>query len=412
MTSVMPSGWKESELSELGKCIRGVSYNPEVDLRERDSADSVRLLRSNNVQDGTLDLTSLQFVSKVRVSPQQNMSSGDILICMANGSKQLVGKAARFEIRREHPYTFGAFMGIFRPFDKTDSDFIYFVMQSKAYRTYLDIALSGSSINNLRPSNILEMVFVIPEQDERKRISNALVDLDLLVRELDKLIAKKREIKQGAMQQLLTGKTRLPGFSGEWKEVTLGDIGNFRGGTGFPLRFQGKTLGELPFYKVSDMNNPGNEIYMRKANNYIERSRLQSLGAKSFSKGSIVFAKVGAAVFLERKRLLSADSCLDNNMAGFTLQAPDIDQAFIYHWFQQFRLSDLVAATALPSINNQQLRKISCQLPTLIREQQVIAEILSDMDAEIDALIARRDKTALIKTGMMQELLTGRTRLL
>ncbi len=270
----------------------------------------------------------------------------------------------------------------------------------------------GSTFLELPTREAKALQLHLPKIEEQQLIADALTRTDELIVSLDKLIAKKKDIKQGAMQQLLTGKTRLPGFSGEWKEVTLGDIGNFRGGTGFPLRFQGKTLGELPFYKVSDMNNPGNEIYMRKANNYIERSRLQSLGAKSFSKGSIVFAKVGAAVFLERKRLLSADSCLDNNMAGFTLQAPDIDQAFIYHWFQQFRLSDLVAATALPSINNQQLRKISCQLPTLIREQQVIAEILSDMDAEIDALIARRDKTALIKTGMMQERLTGRTRLL
>ena len=385
MTSVMPSGWKESELSELGKCIRGVSYNPEVDLRERDSADSVRLLRSNNVQDGTLDLTSLQFVSKVRVSPQQNMSSGDILICMANGSKQLVGKAARFEIRREHPYTFGAFMGIFRPFDKTDSDFIYFVMQSKAYRTYLDIALSGSSINNLRPSNILEMIFVIPERDERKRISNALVDLDLLVRELDKLIAKKREIKQGAMQQLLTGKTRLPGFAGIWQDINFGIAMKIRHGR-----------------SQKEVESVGGPYPIFGSGGEIGRSR-----EAIYSKPSVLIGRKGT---IDNPKFMDQPFWTVDTL--FYSEVFDgYDAKFLYYKFCMVDWYRYNEASGVPSLNASVIEKIETSTPSLV-EQQAISGVLSDMDAEIDALVAKREKTALIKTGMVQELLTGRTRLL
>ena len=405
MTSVMPSGWKESELSELGKCIRGVSYNPEVDLRERDSADSVRLLRSNNVQDGTLDLTSLQFVSKVRVSPQQNMSSGDILICMANGSKQLVGKAARFEIRREHPYTFGVFMGIFRPFDKTDSDFIYFLMQSKEYRTYLDIALSGSSINNLRPSNILEMVFVIPEQDERKRISNALVDLDLLVRELDKLIAKKREIKQGAMQQLLTGKKRLPRF--DVKETAQDLLGVKKG---LPMGWsEVKVSAVLQRVKDLPRSVATSDFLARGLLPIVDQGKELVSGFTNDQNFQIDCPSGGYVVFGDHTRVVKY---IDFNFAtgadGTQVLEPKIpvNAKFISYSIQ---------SREIPNTGYNRHFKYLAELEILLpglEEQTAIAQILSEMDAEIDALVAQREKTALIKTGMMQELLTGRTRLL
>lgn len=406
----LPTGWSKSSLSSLGDCIRGVTYNPKIHLKTQDSDGTVRLLRSNNVQNGVLNTEAIQFVSRGCVSMGQQMVDGDILLCMANGSRALVGKAAKFSNSAQYTYTFGAFMGVFRPSNKEDSDYILFLTQSKSFRDFLDIALSGSSINNLRPSQILEMSFAFPGVEERRLIANTLRDIDDLVGSLDNLIAKKRAIKQGVMQQLLTGQTRLPGFRGEWTISRLGDIGTFRGGTGFPLHFQGSSHGEVPFFKVSDMNLQGNAGSMHFWNHSVESNQLGLLGATPFDAGTIIFAKVGAAVFLERKRLLVRPSCLDNNMAGFSLNSSFNDPHFFFYWFQGFRLSDLVAATALPSINNSQLNQIEASYPKL-EEQLAITEILSDIDKEIDSLLARRNKTALIKIGMMQDLLTGKVRL-
>ena len=159
------------------------------------------------------------------------------------------------------------------------------------------------------------------------------------------------------------------------------------------------------------MNNEGNETFMDVANNYISEATRRRLGANAFPPQTIVFAKVGAAVFLERKKLLTKVSCLDNNMAGFSISDARADHRFIYYFFLNFRLGSLVSTTALPSLNGSVMRSIKVLLPPTKAEQTAIASVLSDMDADIAALEAKLAKARQIKQGMMQELLTGRIRL-
>ena len=245
---------------------------------------------------------------------------------------------------------------------------------------------------------------------EQRAIAEALSDVDGLLGALEKLIAKKRAIKQAAMQQLLTGKTRLPGFGGAWEFGKLADFGVFRSGNGFPLVFQGRQSGDYPFFKVSDLNNKGNKLLLEDANHWISEDIRRTLGATTFAAGSIVFAKIGAAIFLERKRILSRKSCLDNNMMGFSLTVPSACEQFFYYLFLCIALGKFVSTTALPSLSGRHIGAITVSLPPP-DEQRAIAAILSDMDTEIAALERRRDKTRAIKQGMMQQLLTGQTRL-
>jgi len=249
-----------------------------------------------------------------------------------------------------------------------------------------------------------------PTKAEQEAIAEALSDVDKLLGSLEKLIAKKRAIKQAAMQQLLTGKTRLPGFSEAWEPGRLADFGVFRSGNGFPLAFQGRQSGDYPFFKVSDLNSKGNELLLKNANHWISEEVRRALGATKFSAGSIVFAKIGAAIFLERKRLLSRESCLDNNMMAFSLTVPEACEHFLHYLFLRMELGKLVSTTALPSLSGREIGAISVPLPPP-DEQRAIATVLSDMDADIAVLEQRRDKTRAIKQGMMQQLLTGRVRL-
>ena len=213
------------------------------------------------------------------------------------------------------------------------------------------------------------------------------------------------------MQQLLTGKMRLPGFSEAWERSILADFGVFQSGSGFPLAFQGHQSGDYPFFKVSDLSGEGNQLFMNRANHYISENVRGKLGAIRFKPESIVFAKIGAAIFLERKRLLPQESCLDNNMMAFTLTDDFACPRFFYYIFLRIELGKLVSTTALPALSGQHIGAVSLSLPPLA-EQRAIASVLSDMDAEIAALEQRRDKTRAIKQGMMQQLLTGRMRLL
>jgi type I restriction enzyme S subunit len=247
-------------------------------------------------------------------------------------------------------------------------------------------------------------------REEQRAIATALSDVDALLGGLDRLIAKKRDLKQAAMQQLLTGQTRLPGFHGEWETLPARDIGVLKGGSGFPLATQGETGGQYPFFKVSDMNNEGNETFMTTANHYISEQTRKRLGATAFPADSIVFAKVGAAVFLERKRILGQASCIDNNMAAFVLDKTRADVGYVHSLLLSKKLGALVATTALPALNAKQLCEMPLAVPPL-SEQTAIAAALSDMDTELAALEARRDKTRYLKQAIMQELLTGKTRL-
>jgi type I restriction enzyme S subunit len=294
------------------------------------------------------------------------------------------------------------------PSKSHDSAFLYYVIDTK-YEELRGLSDGGGGRGGLNLSIIKAIQVTLPGINEQEAIAEALSDVDALIDSLEALLTKKRNIKTGVMQELLTGRTRLPGFIGDWKEVRLGDIGTMRGGTGFPLRYQGGNSG-IPFYKVSDMNNPGNEVVMQIANNYVSANSVKSMGAVLHEPGSIVFAKVGAAIFLERKRILSCRSCIDNNMMSVTLDSSVCDVKFVHHALQRVRFGDLVSTTALPSINGSVVAEVQIPLP-LIKEQKAIANVLSDIDDEIEALEKRLAKTRDLKQGMAQELLTGRTRL-
>ena len=202
--------WAMKRLGDAGKCLRGVSYNGDTDLSTHDKHCTKRLLRSNNVQDAVVVTDEVQFVNAARVSSHQLLKKNDILICMANGSKALVGKAGLFNVNDGFEYTFGAFMGCFRT-DSAASNaaFVFYLFQTGRYRNYINNLLAGSSINNLRPSSIESLEFSIPPLPEQTAIAEVLTDMDAEQAALEQRRAKTRALKQGMMQELLTGRTRL-----------------------------------------------------------------------------------------------------------------------------------------------------------------------------------------------------------
>ena len=196
-------------LGDVGECLRGVSYKGDSDLFSHDTDRSKRLLRSNNVQESLVVTSDLQYVKVDRVREHQILREGDILICMANGSKVLVGKAGYFEINDGFEYTFGAFMGVYRGNEQANRRFVFYLFQTGRYRDYITNLLAGSSINNLSPSSIESLQFKFPELSEQEAIAQTLTDMDSELITLESRLAKTRELKQGMMQELLTGRTRL-----------------------------------------------------------------------------------------------------------------------------------------------------------------------------------------------------------
>lgn len=292
-----------------------------------------------------------------------------------------------------------------------DSSFILHSLLGADFTNFAVSVSARSGIPKINREELAEYRMRAPSETEQQAIGRALDAADDLIFTLKRLINKKQLIKQGMMQQLLTGRTRIPGFTNEWVDYRAGDLGTFKGGSGFAPRYQGGAYGPIPFFKVSDMNNEGNELFMRYANNYVTESQRKSMAAVLMPAEAIVFAKVGAAVFLERKRVLTAPSCIDNNMAAYVLDKERVDVRYMYYVLSEFPISTLVATGALPSLNGGQLRSIPVSLPTDLDEQRAIAGVLADSDNEIVALQTRLAKASNTKIGMMQQLLTGRTRL-
>jgi type I restriction enzyme S subunit len=202
--------WVVKRLREIGKCYRGVSYKGDADLKPHDTANTIRLLRSNNVQDSFVKISELKHVYNKRVATHQILTRDDIIICMANGSKALVGKAGRFQVNDGYKYTFGAFMGCFRTNpEKADPGFTFYLLQTDRYQRLIGDLLAGSSINNLKPSSIESLEFLFPERAEQLAIATVLSDIDAELTSLQNRRDSIQEVKQGMMQQLLTGKIRL-----------------------------------------------------------------------------------------------------------------------------------------------------------------------------------------------------------
>ena len=195
----------------------------------------------------------------------------------------------------------------------------------------------------------------------------------------------------------------------DWEVGMLGEVCHFVSGSVFPEKYQGVPQGKYPFAKVSDMSLPGNERSLHSANNYIDDGIAAKLKVSLVPPKSTVFAKVGAALLLNRRRLSVVTMCIDNNMAA---ACPNRDTwyEYLFYLLQSIDLSKYCQEGALPSINTSTLQIIPVPSVTL-EEQQAIAGALSDIDALISAQEELLAKKRAIKQGAMQELLTGRRRL-
>jgi len=305
---------------------------------------------------------------------------------------------------RDHKFTAIGRVLVLQPYRPVDGRFFSEFMNNR-----IDFVVESTGVPQLTAPQISKYKIAFPPLPEQQAIAAALSDVDALISALDKLIAKKRDIKQAAMQQLLTGKKRLPGFSGEWEVRKLGDYCLFESGTGFKESYQGKKSGNYPFIKVSDMNLAGNEIYIRYASNWVSSKDMEALNASPVPPNSIVLAKVGAALLLNRRRITVMETIVDNNMMA-AIPKSNVSCLYLYYFLLGIDLGKIAQEGALPSVNANDLGNIKVAIP-LLKEQAAITAILSDMDAEIAALETRRDKTRALKQGMMQGLLTGRIRL-
>lgn len=174
----------------------------------------------------------------------------------------------------------------------------------------------------------------------------------------------------------------------------LEEVSEFRAGWGFPESEQGKTNGKYPFYKVSDMNS--SDVFMDVANNYISEETSIKLRCKPAPKGTIIFPKIGATMGTNKKRILTKDSCYDNNVMGLITKSSVINDMFLYYYFSRFKLMDFAKGTgAVPSLDTNKLKKFLIPVPPLEVQKEIvrILDHFTSLAAELQAeLQARKEQ--------------------
>jgi len=299
------------------------------------------------------------------------------------------------------------------------SDYLQEVIRSPIVVTQLENLMVGSTFKRVNVEQIKSLKVPMPGADEQRAIAEVLSDVDTLITALDRLIAKKRAIKQGAMQQLLTDQTRLPGFSGEWEVKTVEDAFRFL---------------QTASNSRSDLSRDGNVKYIHYGDIHTKWSTF--LDCEGDDLPLIQEARLPKVPFLEDGDLVMADASEDYEGIGASVEVKNAtgrsvvaglhtlllrgDKDLLADGFKgyiqyipSFKSALIKIATGISvyGIAKSKVQQISIHLPPL-PEQRAIAAVLSDMDAEIAALEARRDKTRALKQGMMQELLTGKIRLI
>jgi len=230
-----------------------------------------------------------------------------------------------------------------------------------------------------------------------------------LLAALDKLIAKKRAIKQAAMQQLLTGKTRLPGFTGEWETKRLGEVADVLKGSALSKSLIAAS-GVHPCILYGELFT----TYGRVISNVVSRTN-SSEGCRSVA-GDVLLpgsTTTTGADLATASALLIDDVALGGDIIIVRCKGKSYDPVFLANFLThtaRHEIAELTQGITIHHLYGKDLKTLSLQLPSL-PEQTAIAAVLSDMDAAIAALERRRDKTQQIKQGMMQQLLTGRVRL-
>jgi type I restriction enzyme S subunit len=403
---VIPTDWNVTTAAQVCELV--------VDCKNRTppvvEGGEFAVVRTPNVRNGKFIREELRFTDKssfrewtIRAIPQV----GDVLITREAplGEVCLVPSDVRVCL--------GQRMMLYRPDHRAaESLFLLYALMSSGVQNNLLKKIGGSTVGHAKVDDIRDLQIPLPStKAEQKAIAEAMSDADAHLESLEQLIAKKRHLKQGAMQQLLTGKKRLPGFVAktDYKQTEVGLI---------PEDWRVETLQQLTDC-LDNLRIPLNETERLKRSGDIPycgaNGVLDYIDDFVIDDDIILMAEDGGYFDEYVTRPIAyrmTGKCWVNNHAHILKAKSGVDQGFIYYSLVHKNILRFLASGTRAKLNRSELNKIEIPFPPATAEQEAIATILSDMEGEIAALEAKLAKVRQLKQGMMQELLTGKTRLI
>lgn len=369
----LPSGWKVVRLGEIGKVINGLTYSP-----DNVSNNGLLVLRSSNINNNSIVLNNDDVYVK-GISKFNKTLENDILICVRNGSKNLIGKSALIT-EKYKDLAFGAFMAIFR------SNYNLFLIHIFKTNTFFKQVKNdlGATINSINNGNLLNFKIPLPPLDEQEKIAEILSTWDEAINLTINLIESKKQFKKALMQNLLTAKIRFPQFKDEWKEIRLAEtcrkinsnltLNNLSSNHKFPTYDANGLVGYSDFF--------------------------------AFNREYITIVKDGAGV--GRVRLVNGMTNFISTMMGI-INRENSNIVFLNYIFKSINFNKFITGSTIPHIYFKNYSNIIIKLPNL-NEQQKIAEVLTACDDEINLLNLKLENLKKQQQGLMQKLLSGNIR--
>jgi len=385
---VIPDAWDVRPLLSTVRIANG-QVSPKVEPYK-----SMVLVAPDHIESATGRLLAKQTAAEQRaISGKYLFASGDIVY-----SK--IRPYLRKAILADFSGLCSADMYPLTPAADVSSGFMLAVLLGHRFSKYAESVSVRSGMPKINRTEMAEFAFGLPTYPEQRAIAEALSDVDGLLGGLDRLIAKKRDLKQAAMQQLLTGQTRLPGFHGEWERRQLGEICEIAMGR-TPSRINPAFWGRgYVWLSIADLQSK----VVSQSNEQV--TELAAATMTIIPKGTLLMS---FKLSIGRLCFAGCDLFTNEAICSFTKLQANADYLYYALGRTDFSLYGKQAVKGY-TLNKESLKIVEVSLP-LMPEQTAIAEVLTAMDAELTALEQRREKTRVLKQAMMQELLTGRTRL-
>ncbi len=382
---VIPEDWVVRKLGSFCYITKLAGFEYSKYFNSYKDEGEIIVVRGTNITNNELDLSDIKTIPK---------KTSDFLIRSKLFRNDLVFAYVGtigpiYQIIQDDKYHLGPNTAKIRIEDKdVSSNFIYNYFLSKNIKREINERMSVGAQPSLSMTKIRDFNIICPPLPEQQKIAEALSDTDALIQSLKKLIAKKKDIKQGAMQELLSGKRRLEGFDGEWENVKLGEKIDIRKGE--MITSATVKAGNIPV--IAGGKSPA--YYHNVANRLNKTITISASGASA------------GFVWLHNYPIFASDCSTIEESTNYDIR-------FIYYYLLNNQQLIYASQTggAQPHIHPKDIQPMIFSFPEM-KEQTRIAQILSDMDAEIEALEKQLQKTELLKQGMMQELLTGRIRLI
>ena len=437
---MIPSDWEAKTLGSISFVTKLAGFEFTSHVRYSDDGKIIAL-RGLNVRKGQLLLDDVKYIDNSNFSKlnRSKLFKKDLLFTYVG----TVGNAALVD--KNNTYYLAPNVALIRIDEKNSPEYLmHLILSDYFFNNQIKTLMSTTSQAALSMTNIrLFLISLPPTIEEQQRIANALSDVDTLIANLEKLIAKKKNIKQGAMQQLLTGRKRLPGFGSDertgsrptderrkechsersakreveessgYKMTELGLI---------PNDWEVKTFGELfdmcttniPIKDVNQEFYVGTENMLQNKMGVVKNTAVLPYSkVREYQKNDILVSNIRP--YLKKIWFADKNGGCSTDVLVFRVKDKNQSPSFLYNVVADDRFFNIVnenaIGTKMPRGDKNVIKQILFAVPSSKAEQTAIANVLSDMDTEISALETNLAKYRTLKTGMMQQLLTGKIRL-